>query len=138
LALGGERFVYDVRAAKALGRRMELSVTVDPYEPAIFAIAPAAMPGMEVSAPTRVKRGETAELGVSFAASSPAAWHVLHVDVVNPSGQVLGYYSGNLLASQGRGRKFVPVAVNDPAGRWEIRVRDLLTGQSRTSGFEVF
>ena len=63
------------------------------------------MPALELSAPARVKRGETATLGVSFAAATPAANHVLHVDVVNPSGQTVGYYSGNLLAPEGHAAK---------------------------------
>jgi hypothetical protein len=138
LALPGNGFVYDVRARKAAGSLRELQVTLDPYEPAIFAIAPSAMPKLEVSTPARVNRGETAQLGVSFAAATPAERHVLHVDVVNPSGQTVDYYSGNLLAPEGRANKPIPIAVNDPAGRWEIRVRDLLTGQSSTSAFEVF
>ena len=92
---------------------------------------------MELSAPARVARGETVELGVRFTASTPAARHVLHIDVVNPSGQAIGFYSGNLLAPQGQAHKFVPLALNDPAGRWEIRIKDLLTGQSRTSAIET-
>jgi hypothetical protein len=138
LTLPGERFVYDVRAGKPAGNLRELRVTLDPYEPAIFAIAPSALPQLEVSAPARVSRGDTAELGISFAAATPAARHVLHVDVVNPSGKIVDYYSGNLLAPEGRANKLVPFAMNDPAGRWEIRVKDVLTGQSKTSVLEVF
>ncbi len=138
LALPGELFVYDVRAAKALGKRGEIPVTLDPYEPTIFAVAPAGIPELELSAPARVKRGETAALGMRLAAASPAATHVLHIDVVNPSGQAVSYYSGNLLAPEGHAGKLIPVAVNDPAGRREIRVKDLLTGGSQTSSFEVF
>ena len=32
---------------------------------------------------------------------------------------------------EGHAGKVIPIAVNDPAGRWEIRVRDVLTGQSK-------
>jgi hypothetical protein len=138
LALPGERFVYDVRARKAAGSRRELQVTLDPYEPAILAIAPSAVPELAMATPARVRRGEAAELGFSFAAATPAALHVLHVDVVNPSGETVAWYSGNLLAREGRASKLVPIAVNDPAGRWEIRVRDLLTGQSKASAIEVY
>lgn len=138
LALPGERFVYNVRTGSAMGNLRELQVTLDPYEPSIFAIAPSAMPQLEVSVPLRLKRGDTAELGVSFATATPAARHVLHIDVVNPSGQIVDYYSGNLLAPEGRANKVVPIAFNDPAGRWEIRVKDLMTGQSRKSSVEVF
>jgi len=137
VALPGGRFVYDVRGAKEAGNLRELQVTLDAYEPAIFAIAPVAIPALQVSAPARVGRGDTAELGVSFAAATPAARQVLHIDVVNPSGQTVAYYSGNLLA-QGAANKLIPIALNDPAGRWEVRVRDLLTGQSKSSAFEVF
>jgi hypothetical protein len=138
LTLPGERFVYDLRAGKALGKLGSLPVTLDPYEPTIFAIAPSQMPELELSAPARVKRGDTASLGMSFAAATPAANHVMHIDVVNPSGQTVGYYSGNLLAPEGRAARLIPIAVNDPAGQWKIRVKDLLTGQSKTSSMEVF
>ena len=67
-----------------------------------------------------------------------AANHVFHIDVVNPSGQIVRYYSGNVLAPEGRAARLIPIAVNDPAGRWEVRVKDLLTAQAKTSSFEVF
>jgi hypothetical protein len=136
--LPGQRFVYDVRAAKAVGSVREMPVTLDPYEPVIFAIAPAKLPALEVASPSRVKRGETAELGVRFAEPTPGANHIFHIDVVSPSGQTIRYYSGNLPAPEGRTSKIIPIAVNDPAGRWEIRVKDLLTAQTKISSFEVY
>ena len=133
-----EIFWFEAGLWRLLGKLEQVRATLDPYEPAIFAIAPSIMPELELSAPSRVKRGETAALGVSFAAATPAARHVLHIDLVNPSGQTVGYYSGNLLAPEGRAGKLIPIALNDAAGQWEIRVKDLLTGQSRTSKLEVF
>jgi hypothetical protein len=138
LTIPRDRFVYDVRNARALGKVSEISVTLDPYEPTVFAVAPSQIADLQLSTPARVKRGETATVGVSFAAATPAANHVLHVDVVNPSGQTVGYYSGNLLAPEGHAAKALPIAVNDPIGRWEIRVRDVLTGQSKITAVEVF
>jgi hypothetical protein len=138
LALPGQRFVYDVRAAKAMGRLGGVQLTLDPYEPAILAIAESPVPELEVSAPGRVKRGDTGTLGVTFARATAAANHVLHIDVVNPSGQIVRYYSGNVLAPEGRAARLIPIAVNDPVGRWEVRVKDLLSAQTKTSSFEVF
>jgi hypothetical protein len=137
LAMPGERFVYDLRARKAVGSLKQLQVTLDPYEPAIFAIAPSPMPRLAMSAPARVRRGDTALIGIGFAAATPAAVHVLHVDVVNPSEDTVACYSGNLLAREGRAGKLIPIAMNDPTGSWKIRVRDVLTGQTETSAFEV-
>jgi hypothetical protein len=60
------------------------------------------------------------------------------VEVADPSGKVLPQYSGNLLAPEGRAAKSLPLAQNDPAGRWEVRVKDLLSGETRTSAVEVY
>jgi hypothetical protein len=75
------------------------------------------------------------ELGIRFAAATTASIYVL--DVVNPSGQIVGYYSGNLLASEGRAGRLIPFALNDPPALWEIRVKDLFTGQFPTPAVEV-
>jgi hypothetical protein len=138
LTVPPDRFVYDVRAGKALGRVSAIPVTLDAYEPTIIAIAPSQIGELELSAPARVRRGESATLGLSFAVPTAAANHVLHVDVVNPAGQAVSYYSGNLFAPEGRAGKVLPIAVNDPAGRWEVRVKDIMTGQTKTTAFEVF
>jgi hypothetical protein len=56
---------------------------------------------------------------------------------VNPSGETVAYYSGNVIARPSVS-KLVPMAMSDPAGRWEVRVKDLLSGQTATSAFEVY
>jgi hypothetical protein len=138
LRLPGERFVYDVRGAKGLGRRKELSVTLEPYEPAIFTVAAEEIPLMQLAAPARVPLGGSAVVGIRFATATPAENHVLHLDVVNPSGKTVAFYSGNLVAHEGTAAKRIPLALNDPPGRWEVRVKDILSGQSKTAGFEVY
>ncbi|MCC6341295.1 MAG: beta-galactosidase [Bryobacterales bacterium] len=138
LALPGERFVYDVRRAKALGRQREVSVTLDPYEPTILAVAAEEIPAMQVAAPARVRLGGSVEVGIRFATTTPAENHALHIDVVNPDGRIVPFYSGNLLAHGGTAAKRVALALNDPPGRWEARVKDLLSGQSKTVAFEVY
>lgn len=137
LSLPEEMYVYDVRRAKALGRQKEVSVTLDPYEPAIFAVSPAAFGDLELNIPTRLRRGETAQIGLLLARRSSAATHVFHVDVVDPSGKTVDYYSGNVLASHGRTSKIVPFAYNDAQGKWTVRAKDLLSGQVREGTIEV-
>ncbi len=137
LSLPGERFVYDLRTGKQLGKRNEISVTVQPYEPSIFAVSPSAMPELRLSAPDRASRGETLELGIRFASSSLAASHVLHIEVRNPAGDTVQAYSGNLIAPRGVASKAIPLAINDATGRWQIQAHDLLTGQKKIISFEV-
>jgi hypothetical protein len=138
LALPVESFVYDMRAAKQLGRKKTMSVTVQPYEPTILSISPAPLPELAITAGERVQRGSDMTLGLTTAAPSPADVHVFHLDVMDPSGKAVEYYSGNLLAPTGRGSKTIPIATNDAPGKWQVRVRDVLTGETKTADFEVF
>jgi hypothetical protein len=131
-------YAYDLRHAKALGKVKELSLTVNPYEPTIIAFSATAFPELKVSVPERSERGTTARIGISFASATSAGTHVFHVDVLNPQGEVVSYYSGNLLAQAGAAEKALPLAFDEKVGKWSIRVRDLLSGQQRVTAFEVF
>jgi hypothetical protein len=62
----------------------------------------------------------------------------MHIEVTNPSGESIEYYSGNIRAPRAAGVKLLPIAANEAPGRYEVRVRDLLTGNARTAAFEVY
>ena len=94
LVLPDTLYSYDIRGAKALGLKKEISVKLDPYEPAILAFSPSSLPALRIAAPERIGRGEIAWVGLSFDGDSPAEKHVLHVDVRNPAGEVANQYSG--------------------------------------------
>jgi hypothetical protein len=138
LNLPADLHVYDVRGAKDLGRRRQIPVQLNPYEPAIFAVATEAIPELRISAPARVARGETGQIGCALGGFTPAQTHVLHVEITDPSGKPVTYYSGNVLAQRGRAVWRLPVAMSDPAGKWNVRVKDLLTGQTHSATIEVF
>jgi hypothetical protein len=76
-------------------------------------------------------------VGSSFSGMTLAAVHVFHVQVEDPTGKVVPQYSGNLLAPERRAEKLLPLAVNDSAGTWKIRVKDVLSGQSEVASVEV-
>ena len=138
LTLPAELYLYDIRAGKALGKKKQLTVQLDPYEPTIYAVSSSPFPVLALSAPARLGRGQSGELGFSFNGVSSAAVHVLHVDVVNPEGKTVAYYSGNVLAPGGTASKLLPLAMNDRPGNWTVRVKDILTGQTQAATIEVF
>ncbi|MGE5645301.1 MAG: beta-galactosidase [Acidobacteriota bacterium] len=137
LVLPGELYAYEIRTGNALGRKTELQITLDPYEPTLFAFSPSPLPALTVAAPRKAAAGETARIGLSFAAPTPASKHLFHIDVIDPTGKTVDYYSGNLLAPEGHAEKQVPFATNDKPGTWTVRVRDLLSGQEKTTSIEV-
>lgn len=138
VALPFEANVYDVRGSQALGRKHDFAITLQPYEPLVFSISPVELPALALSASPRVSRGADLRIGVAPQGDSPAAMHVVHIDILDPAGHVVDYYSGNLLAAAGRGSELVPLAINDAAGQWKVRVHDLLSGQRLEATFEVY
>jgi len=89
-----------------------------------------------VNGPRQLRRGDIGAYRVSLE-GSPAAVHVVRMDVVDPSGRRVPQYSGNLIAPRGRARMTLPLALNDPTGKWTLQVTDVLRGQTHTSVIDV-
>ena len=99
LVLPAELYVYDVRKGQALGKRKDVEFTLDPYEPVVYGLLPAAALDLRVTVPDRVSPGTTAQIGVWI--DSPADISVFHVEVVDPAGNIAAHYSGNFFGSEG-------------------------------------
>ncbi len=138
LTLADELYVYDVRGAKSLGRQKQLSITTDPYEPAVYAFSPTPLPQLRVSSPARVERGTSGRIGLTFAAASPAAVHIFHVEVADPAAKTVDYYTRNVIAPGGNAGLLLPFAKNDAAGKWTVRVHDLISGQRESATIDLF
>ena len=136
LHLPNAMYLYDTRAGKALGLKKQLTVTVDPYQPTILTASETPLPKMQVSVPDHVERGSIANIAV-HAGPAQADHSIFHVDVMNPQGNSVLYYSGNLIVQQGAGVQSIPFAANDAPGKWTVVVRDLLSGQVVTQTMNV-
>jgi hypothetical protein len=138
LLVPGTLFAYDIRHGKPLGKVKELSLTVDPYEPALIAFTPGEIPQLRVSAAQRIAKGSLGRIAISFNGLSPLETDVLHMDVIDPAGNTVDYYSGNVLASGGNAEKLLPLAENDLTGQWSVHVKDVISGQQQIVRFNVF
>ncbi len=136
LHLPGPMYVYDTRTRKALGRMRELRLTVDPYEPTILVTSDVPLPEMQVFVPASARRGTIVSIAV-HAAPAQADTSVFHVDVRDPQGNKVLYYSGNLISKQGGGVKAIPLASNDVTGKWTITIQDILSGKTVTRNLDV-
>lgn len=137
LGLPEPSFVYDMRSRRALGRLDHVTLALDPIAPTVLAVAHRPLPAPTIAGPTSLRLGDTGEFRLGVAGGPDPALHVLHVDVVDPAGNVVGHYSGNVVARGGEASRVLPLAVNDAIGGWRIRVTDLLSGQSTTAALAV-
>ncbi|MDQ6677475.1 MAG: beta-galactosidase [Acidobacteriota bacterium] len=136
LKLPAPMYVYDSRMGKPLGQKQSLNVTVGPYEPLIFTLSRDPLPKLDTFAPRGARLGSLVEIGISVGAT-PAETHIFHVDIFDPKGTRVPHYTENLIANRGHARKLLPLALNDPAGEWKIRIRDGFTGETRELALAV-
>jgi hypothetical protein len=129
--------LYDLRAKKSLGRRRNLQLVLDPFEPTLFALSDRGLPRPSLHAPARATQGATATVRIGLRGRSGAAFQPLHVEVEDPAGKVVPWYSGNLAVGAETISRPIPLALNDPVGTWRIRVTDVLSGQSATASMTV-
>lgn len=129
--LSDTRWLYDLINQKPLGHSSSATLTLDPYKPIGLSALPYRVVGLTI------KLAETAERGVDVAvtvkvrtSSQNPSLHIFRFEVFDPSGSELKHYSSNVGAEKGQVRVTIPTALNDPAGKWKIRVRDVLTGKT--------
>jgi hypothetical protein len=58
----------------------------------------------------------------------PVDRSVVHVEVFDPAGRRVRYYSGNADLVGGTARFSIPFALNDIPGQWRVKVRDVISG----------
>ena len=136
LRLPNSMYVYDAMSGKALGQHNDMTLTVGPYDPTILVTSDTPLPATQVSVPEHAQRGSMVRVAVD-AAPTPADVSIFHIGVRDPQGNPMIDYSGNIIARQGRGAKSIPLAVNDPTGKWTITVQDMLSGQTVTRELNV-
>jgi hypothetical protein len=112
-----------------------LAVELDPVEPVLLALSERPLAPPSISGPSNIRLGSNAEFQIR--SDSSAAVDVVHLDVIDPAGNIVSHYSGNLLVTRGGVSKLLPLAFNDQPGIWSIRVRDLLGGGSKMVELQV-
>jgi hypothetical protein len=137
LTLPRRSYVYDPRRGVALGSMRRVALSLDPNEPTILAVAERSLPTLKLSGPGRLRAGETGKFRFSLAGASPVAFDVFHVEVRDATGKLLPDYSENLLARDGKTVWHLPVTHNDAVGEWDVRVKDVLSGETARSRLVV-
>jgi hypothetical protein len=136
LKLPEARYVYNLRSGKDLGRTASLSLTIRPDRATFLVLAPQPVPDVELKLSAgRAARGQVMRLTASVPGA--AGLHAVRVRVKTPAGEDAEWLNRELMVD-GRGQGCnLPVAFNDPTGRWTVEATDLYTDKTTTTGYRV-
>jgi beta-galactosidase len=136
LKLPEARHVYNLRSGRDLGRTASLSVPILPRRATFLILAPQPAPDVELKlSAQRAARGQVVRLTASVPGA--AGLHAVRVQVKTPTGEIAEWLNRELMVD-GRGQGCdLPVAFNDPVGRWTVEATDLYTEKITTAGYRV-
>lgn len=137
IRFGREAFVTDLRERRQLGRVAQLETTMEAGQARLYALLPYRVTGLELTAPERARAGEDLDVLARVVADGGVGRHVLHVELEAPDGTVKPCYRRNVAAPDGLWRERIPLGLNDPPGRWTLRVRDLIGAVETARAVEV-
>ena len=138
---------YDMLEGKYLGHGAEWRTEIEPGGVQLFSVLPYQVKSLSVSAtvglPDRAagtgavgqaSRGTEIQGTVQVAISSGSPErHVVHLDVARPDGQTVRYLARNLETERGRASFSLPLALNEPEGRYTLRFTDVATGTTASA-----
>jgi hypothetical protein len=143
LRLQTPKLVYDLREHRLLGHTSRVTGTLVAGEPLIYALRdiPAAPPIIEShgKATPTVSPGEvvTFDLRLDERPRQQIPSSAVHVEVRDPHGKTLDYYGTNLVIGAETVPFSVPLALNDPLGRWRVTVREPFAHHTAAADFVV-
>jgi len=127
--------VYDLRERRALGSTDRLELELDPIDPVLLGLSKTPIAPPSIDGPRWAHPGEVVEFHIG--SHAPTEHGVIHLDVVDPNGNTVDYYSGNLHADGLVTAYTLPLASSDKIGTWQLRATDLPSGQTVTAELQV-
>jgi hypothetical protein len=130
--------LYDLASGgRFLGRGNSTVLDLRDAPYALLAVLPYKIDGVRLQAQAgRLGQGLPLELTVDTGGGQ-AARHVVHFDVYRPDGTRDYSLSRNVIFGSGRWSGALPLALNDPAGPWTIRAREVCSGLAADAKVQV-
>jgi hypothetical protein len=130
---------YDMLEGKYLGQGPEWQTQVAPGGVKLFSVLPYQVKELKVRMKAvQCRRGEEAqgEVRIETTRGQPER-HVVHLEVARPDGQAVRYLARSLETKKGRASFSVPLALNEPEGRYTLTFTDVATRASATVALDV-
>ncbi len=122
--------VYDTRHGKYMGFAKSVDIELKPAVGAMLAFLNCEVTGIEIEGlPESCPQGECLNLGLRLRTSdSPPAEGVFVVNLTDPNDKEVYALNKQLKYSGGVAEIKLPLAFNDPVGKWTLEVTDVTTG----------
>ena len=131
----GPRFVTDLRRQASLGSQAKWKTTIRPNRPSWFVLAGKAPAKPQIGCESStVSRGTTAK--VTLAVPESEGLHALRIRVT-AAGKPAEWLDQTVLVGCESKLLELPIALNDPTGRYEILVSDLVSGRMVRTEMQV-
>ncbi len=121
--------LYDIRNKKYLGAGKDFTININNSVPELFGLVQGSIDDIVVDAPSTIKRGETFWLDFKIAGEGSANLKsVVRINVFDPEGAYIPYYSDNCEVNNGSGTYRFNMALNDLPGDWKIQMTEVISG----------
>ena len=145
LQLATPQYVYDLRSHRLLGHLSRVEGVLKAGEPLVLALSGIPLAGVKLSRlassneTALVKAGGAVKFLVQLDGdgTSNSFDSAVHIEVHNPSGNVVDYYGGDYALSGGRAEFSIPLALDDAPGRWQVDACEPFSRQTARTSFEL-
>jgi hypothetical protein len=127
--------LYDVREHRYVGYTDTVLMTgIAPARARLFAMMPYKIEDLALTGDTEARRGGDIKYNLSLQAGDAKALapHVVRLDVYSPSGELVEFYSKNVLLTSGSAGGVIHLALNDDPGQWLLKAREVVSGRDAT------
>jgi hypothetical protein len=138
ISWSGSMHTYDIRGRQDVAETAKHQAILQPWSPLTFTRAPQPVPKCRIDAPEQVQPGTPLAITVTDESSLPeATFRIVRLELLTPAGQPYELYAQNVLVKSTPHTVIVPLAHNDPPGRWLLKARDVMTGQVLERAFTL-
>lgn len=135
LALPQAAQVYDLKARRSLGKLQAVPVSITPFRAQFYAIAPQPLPSVELKAGQAATPGSVVRL--TLRSTLAEGRQAVRLAVQLPDGRLADWVRPTVLADRRGVAVDVPVAYNDPPGKWTVHATELCAGATSAVQFTV-
>jgi len=131
IAFGKREYVYEMRSGRYLGHTDQVHDRLEPTRARIYSVLPYNVIRLEGATTGKVARGRDLVLKVSLVTVGNVGaedMHLIRTSVTSPQGQEVIALRRLTSIYGGTGEIHLPLAYDDPAGDWNVTLRDSATG----------